>query len=80
MRLVRTLLAALTLSIASAIPAQAAPVNLTLLQATTFSSGRMTVTQGGQDVTHSSRRQPSARRRFQASLAFRSRSTWSPTC
>lgn len=42
MRLVRTLVAALILSAASALPAQAAPFNMTLTQATTFSSGPST--------------------------------------
>jgi len=51
MKLVRTFVAALILSVASAISAEAAPFNMTLAQATTFSSGPMTVTGGSVNVS-----------------------------
>jgi hypothetical protein len=51
MRFIRTLAAALILSAVSAIPAQAAPLNLTLSQATSFSSGPITVAGGSVNLS-----------------------------
>jgi hypothetical protein len=51
MKLVRTFVAALILSVGFAISVEAAPFNMTLAQATTFSSGPMTVTGGSVNVS-----------------------------
>jgi hypothetical protein len=51
MKLVRTVVSALILSAVFAIPAHAAPLNLTLAQATTFSSGPMTVVGGSVNLS-----------------------------